>query len=230
MSLGGIWSERPLHADDFFATWQAIGNTQKAFIKTQEAKRAETMHAEADGLAALQATSTLRVPGVLGVLALANGGAALALEWLELTRPGPGLGACLGSALATLHRSACTLAPPAFGWPRENWLGGTSSLPRRIYPASGLCAAAPAVPAVPPTQPCTDFRPRLPARSTRLRGARVGRDSLRLCHEFSWHLRGRPGNPRQCLPSHSTRPGSWLGIADVRPRRNRTGRQAQFRW
>lgn len=97
--------------------WRVTGPDSACFVKTGET---DVLAAEADGLAALAATGTVRVPRTL-----VHGGDRdagwLALEWLEL-RPGTGASAArLGEALARLH-----LMPQLrFGWPRANFIGAT---------------------------------------------------------------------------------------------------------
>lgn len=75
---------------------------------------------EADGLEALAASGTVRVPRVLAV-----GGdrvrSWLVLEWLDLKSADAECEAMLGERLAALH--ACT--GERFGWRRDNTLGGT---------------------------------------------------------------------------------------------------------
>lgn len=124
-SLGGAWSVQAAAASGFCATWRASDSRRSVFIKTQPAVHAGFLHAEADGLAALAETRTVRVPAVLGVPDLDDGGAALLLEWLPFARPDPGFGTRLGTTLAALHNAACPLDPPGFGWRRDNWLGAT---------------------------------------------------------------------------------------------------------
>jgi protein-ribulosamine 3-kinase len=79
---------------------------------------------EADGLAALVATNTVRVPRVI-----AHGREGdcdwLVLEWLSIDAGRPPR--ALGAALARLHRQVAPSGGPAgrFGWHRDNWLGAT---------------------------------------------------------------------------------------------------------
>jgi fructosamine-3-kinase len=122
---GGTWTARPLAASGFCATWRAEGPAGALFVKSLPAARAAVLEAEADGLAALAATRTVRVPAVAGCwIDTDQGLAVLAIEWLDL-KPGGGSGERLGRDLGALHR-----APPAegggrFGWRRDNMLGGT---------------------------------------------------------------------------------------------------------
>lgn len=88
------------------------------FLKTCDLERADTLAAEADGLAALRAADALRVPEVL-VLGQSSDAAFLLLEYLDLDGPKARAGAALGTALARQHR--CTAAQ--WGGPRDNWIG-----------------------------------------------------------------------------------------------------------
>jgi len=88
---------------------------KRTFVK--RAAPQARLAAEADGLAALRVTETVRVPGTI---ALDHD--TLALEWLEL-RPLDGRsGAALGAALAALHRAP---AGARFGWHADNYIGAT---------------------------------------------------------------------------------------------------------
>jgi fructosamine-3-kinase len=90
------------------------------FVKTNRAALAGMFAAEADGLQAIAATGTVRVPAVL-THGVTGGTAYLVLEYLEL---GGGTGQSaerLGRSLAALHR--CPQA--TFGWPIDNTIGST---------------------------------------------------------------------------------------------------------
>ncbi len=76
--------------------------------------------AEAAGLAALRATNAVRVPDVISC-GLAAGQARIVLEHLELRSLDRAAGAALGRALAQLHRAS----GPRFGWPHDNFIGGS---------------------------------------------------------------------------------------------------------
>jgi protein-ribulosamine 3-kinase len=138
---GGPWRWQALHASGFTATWSATRDGERLFVKTLpgEPARADAgaaggmLAAEADGLAALAATRTIRVPAVAAFVPAADGRPALlALEWLDLAPPDAGFGARFGVALAALHRAP--VDPPRYGWPRDNFLGAT---PQRNTPTAG---------------------------------------------------------------------------------------------
>jgi fructosamine-3-kinase len=81
-------------------------------------KGLEMLEAEKDGLTALAATDSLRVPEVLGCASTAAGGCLL----LEYIPTGPGSRASsreLGRGLARMHQVTAT----SFGWPRPNFIG-----------------------------------------------------------------------------------------------------------
>lgn len=96
---------------------------RRAFVKTA-VPRARLV-AEADGLAALRATGTVRVPATLG-FGTGNADPGLALEWLDLRPLDARSGAALGVALAALHRAPppCALSG-RFGWTMDNFIGAT---------------------------------------------------------------------------------------------------------
>jgi protein-ribulosamine 3-kinase len=81
------------------------------------------LRAEAQGLAAIAATSTIRVPRVIE---LRSG--ALVLERLEFAPPDTGFGERFGRALAALH--AVPFAEP-YGWPCDNFIGATPQVNTR---------------------------------------------------------------------------------------------------
>ncbi len=129
-ALGGGWSLRGLAASGFCPTWQGESEGRRCFIKAASGAAAEALRAEADGLRALAATGTIRVPNVLALCDVIEDCTVLALEWLDLRRPEAGVGARFGHALAALH-TAPTEA--GFGWARDNFLGAT---PQRNAPVS----------------------------------------------------------------------------------------------
>lgn len=79
--------------------------------------------AEVDGLEALRATNTIRVPDVLAC-DIANGESYIALERLSLERPTTGTERRLGQQLAALHRHT----EDRFGWFRDNTIGLTPQI------------------------------------------------------------------------------------------------------
>ncbi len=121
--FGGHCSVQGLHASSFCDTWRAQCGGRTLFVKTAGLAGAEVLAAEADGLQALAATGTVRVPEVVASAGTGDAGlAVLALEWLDLHAPDADFGARLGEALGALH---CASASRRYGWPRDNWLGGT---------------------------------------------------------------------------------------------------------
>lgn len=98
------------------ARWRLTAGGESWFVKSGEGA---LLAAEADGLEALAATTTVRVPRVEAV----DGGdeGFLVTEWLQLSGQSAQGGARLGEALAGLH-----LVPAAgYGWPRHNFIGAT---------------------------------------------------------------------------------------------------------
>ena len=90
------------------------------FAKVVETEAAARLEAERDGLAALAATSTVRVPGFIGE-GRDETHAWLLLEWLELVALDARSGATLGTALAALHR----IPRERFGWEHDNFIGAS---------------------------------------------------------------------------------------------------------
>lgn len=102
------------------------------FAKACEADRAPMLDAEADGLEALEGARALRVPR-----RIARGGDGtrswLVLEWLDLEPLAAASAARLGAGLAAQHR----IERPAFGWPRDNFIGAS---PQENRPGSDWVA------------------------------------------------------------------------------------------
>jgi fructosamine-3-kinase len=140
--LGGRWQLQALGASAFCDTWEARQGRELLFLKSAAEAGADMLRAEADGLRALAATGTVRVPAVHAVLDRPGGGAILALEWLQLARPDAEFGFRFGEALAALHAHACPLQPAAFGWTRDNFIGATPqrNTPRQPATAPGWIA------------------------------------------------------------------------------------------
>ncbi len=121
--------DAPVSGGCIHESFSARAGSEKVFIKTGESSRLALFEAEADGLAALSAAGTHRIPAVLALGAMENkvedkavGSAFLVLEWLELAPivSRPDAIAC-GQALAALHR----IQGESFGWHRDNIIGAT---------------------------------------------------------------------------------------------------------
>lgn len=93
------------------------------FVKTNHAALADMFAAEADGLLAIAATRTLRVPAAV-THGVAGGTAYLILEYLELGGGNSHSAEQLGQSLAALHR----LPQSTFGWHRDNTIGSTPQI------------------------------------------------------------------------------------------------------
>lgn len=112
----------PVASGAWASNWSLRSAAGLHFVKI--GRIAGMLACEAEGLAALAATDTVRVPRVI-----AHGRDGnhdwLVLEWLSIDA-GP-LSRTLGAALARLHRAAAPHGGPArrFGWHRDNWLGAT---------------------------------------------------------------------------------------------------------
>lgn len=96
------------------------GGARNYFVKLNDGDRLDMFEAEADGLAEIAATHTVRVPHPV-CYGRAAGQAYLVLEHLELAPPTDAHAARLGRELADLHRHG----GERFGWHRDNTLGTT---------------------------------------------------------------------------------------------------------
>jgi fructosamine-3-kinase len=90
------------------------------FVKLNDASRLDMFEAERDGLDAMAATASIRVPRPL-CCGLADGQAFIAMEYVPLGGSGGSTAARAGEQLATMHRSTA----PAHGWHRDNTIGAT---------------------------------------------------------------------------------------------------------
>lgn len=99
---------------------------RSVFLKVLDRSRRAVLDAERDGLARLAATATVATPAVLGQ-GEAEAIAWLALEWLELSMPGPDCFARLGVQLCQMHQHR----EAAHGLERDNFIGASSQCNRR---------------------------------------------------------------------------------------------------
>jgi fructosamine-3-kinase len=113
-----------VHASGWADAWRLVVGERRLFVKVTGVDRVAMLEAEADGLRAIKATATIRVPAAVAVGSEEACG-YLAVEWLDLS--GPGDDAALGAALARLHRAKPLAGPRGerFGWSRDNFLGAT---------------------------------------------------------------------------------------------------------
>lgn len=81
------------------------------------------LQAEAEGLRAIAATGTIRVPRVIEVRA-----GVLVLEHLDFAAPDAQFGERFGRALAALHSFPCD---ESYGWPGDNFIGATPQVNTR---------------------------------------------------------------------------------------------------
>jgi protein-ribulosamine 3-kinase len=124
VSAGGATRWRREGATGWGEAWSLADGERRWFVKSATGRYADMPACEADGLAALAATGTIRVPAPAA--SGRDGDVAwLAMEWLEFR--GPGDSAQLARALAALHRAPAMRGPRGerYGWHRDNWLGGT---------------------------------------------------------------------------------------------------------
>ncbi|MDP2196862.1 MAG: fructosamine kinase family protein [Rhodocyclaceae bacterium] len=131
-----VSTAQPVGGGCIHEAWRLDDGQRSFFVKTGTTIAATSFDAEADGLNALRATGTVRVPKVgaggtaLAGSAVSMGTAAvdhafLILEYLELRSLDRTGGAALGDALARLHRESGEAADATYGWPRDNFIGGT---------------------------------------------------------------------------------------------------------
>jgi len=156
-------------------------DSARYFVKTASGRHASMLEAEADGLAALRSTNTIRVPQVIAQLA-SDDATILVLEWLDLAAARDG--AALGMALAALHRTPPPCGPGGerYGWAPDNWIGGTPQHNRWT------------------DDWCTFFReqrlaPQLALAARRGMGGRLARDAERMLGKLATLLGGHEPTP-----------------------------------
>lgn len=118
-----IRQRQPLGGGCISQAWRISGGECQLFVKVNAADRLPMFEAEAEGLAELAATRTVRVPQPIGY-GVAAGQAWLALEYLPLGRGGAQAMEKLGGQLAALHAQP----RPNFGWHRDNTIGTTPQI------------------------------------------------------------------------------------------------------
>jgi fructosamine-3-kinase len=114
---------RVVSGGDISAAWQLATDCGHLFLKTGPVEFLDMYAAEADGLRALADAGAVRVPTVAG-FGQTGSDAYLALEWLDLGRPGLEAEGLLGYQLALQHRRSSD----RFGWHRDNMIGTTPQL------------------------------------------------------------------------------------------------------
>lgn len=99
------------------------GSGQRYFVKFNDAARLEMFEAEAEGLAELARSQSVRVPRPICFGTHADR-AFLVLEYLEIGGTNPDSDEILGRQLAAMHRSTNA----RFGWARDNTIGSTPQI------------------------------------------------------------------------------------------------------
>ena len=204
--VGGQLELVPLRNSQFCETWQARAGAWRLFVKSAGARPAGMLHAEAKGLRALARTDTVRVPAVELVVDLPDGGAVLAMEWLDFVEPDAGFGRGFGQALAALHASPWPLQAPAFGWGSHHWLGATPqcNTPRQPPTRAGWLAFQ-------ATSRLGCMRNRLPPQAAELRHA------IDAVIEDLPRLLAQAPAPRPALIHGDLWQGNWGMLADGTP-------------
>jgi protein-ribulosamine 3-kinase len=145
----GRW--RHVGATGWGNAWSLAFGAQRYFVKIAAGPHAGMLRYEADGLRALAATNTIRVPVVVAAGSLGETG-YLVVEWLDIAGRA---NARLGHDLAQLHRARAPRGPAGerFGWSCDNWIGATAQAnawsddwpaffrERRLAPQLALAAA-----------------------------------------------------------------------------------------
>lgn len=102
------------------SAYRIDGGTRSFFVKLNQAQRLAMFEAEFEGLQAIQASGTLRVPNPIA-LGSTPRCSFLVLEYIDLKTRNPRSDRMLGERLAEMHRRK----QPEFGWTRDNTIGST---------------------------------------------------------------------------------------------------------
>ena len=105
---------------------------ERFFLKCNPTAPRGLFEAEADGLAALAAARSIRVPEVIAVGNGVGSSAWLLLEYVAPGRPRPDYDEALGEGLVALHRTA----HGGCGWERDNFIGSLPQ-PNGVRPSWG---------------------------------------------------------------------------------------------
>ena len=110
----------PVSGGDISAAWRLGTGNGDLFVKTGPLSVFDMFTAEAEGLAEISASGTVRVPEMIAT-GQDEATAFLALEWLELEAGGVAVERRLGEQLAEMHRASTD----RYGWHRDNTIGLT---------------------------------------------------------------------------------------------------------
>lgn len=99
------------------------GEDERYFVKLNQSDLITMFEAEAEGLQAIQATQTLRVPAPI-CWGTQHDTAYLVLEYIEMGRASTNSFTQLGTNLAALHQTTAT----QFGWHLDNTIGSTPQI------------------------------------------------------------------------------------------------------
>jgi len=111
---------RPLGGGSINQAWLLEGDTVRYFVKLNSAGGLAMFEAEAEGLAEIARSNTLRVPQPI-CWGLDGNRAFLVLEYIPLGHGGADSAQRLGEALAAMHQ----YQGARFGWYRDNTIGAT---------------------------------------------------------------------------------------------------------
>lgn len=118
--VSGSAPRSAVHGGDISDAWRIAADFGDVFLKTGTLDSAQQFAAEAEGLSAINATKTIRVPELLAVGAT-DRDAFLALEWIQFEPSDASAETRLGEQLAELH----AITQPHYGWHRDNSIGRT---------------------------------------------------------------------------------------------------------
>jgi protein-ribulosamine 3-kinase len=126
-SLGRVLGRRvdaapaaEVHGGCIARCWRWETSTGPVFVKESIPGQRVALEAERQGLEELRGAGELRVPAPLA-LGDYEGGAFLALEWIDFVPVTPAVEQRLGEQLAALHRHRAD----RFGFDRDNFIGST---------------------------------------------------------------------------------------------------------
>jgi protein-ribulosamine 3-kinase len=114
------YAPRPVSGGDISAAWRLATSNGDLFVKTGPLSVFDMFTAEAEGLAEISASETVRVPEVIAT-GQDEATAFLVLEWIELEVGDVAVERRLGEQMAEMHRASAD----RYGWHRDNSIGLT---------------------------------------------------------------------------------------------------------
>ena len=120
-----ITDRRAVHGGDANEAYRLLlSNGETLFLKANSIERADFFRAEAEGIAALRSTATIRVPQI-HAMGKDKDFSFLLMEYIDSSRPVEGFWEKLGTDLAMMHKAdtGAFVESGIYGFVRDNYIG-----------------------------------------------------------------------------------------------------------